>query len=168
MSPFLFLLLSLFHFKSTQGLHLPFFPADLPALLLHFFPLSLKSLLGFRPYTGVLQVLSRIPASSFGIVSHLSYFCFDSRTENQFIVVVQDVIPDKVTLQADSFPSSIRSKTPTQNGSSKNTVRLAFIDLPARRHLRWQRITPSFFDPVIQKSHLPFRMEPVLSFFHHC
>ena len=52
--------------------------------------------------------------------------------------------------------------------ANKNTVRLAFIDLPVRRHLRWQRITPSFFDPVIQKSHLPFRMEPVLSFFYHC
>ena len=30
----------------------------------------------------------------------------------------------KVTLATDSFPSSIRSKTPTQNGSSKNTVSL--------------------------------------------
>ena len=96
MSPFLFLLLSLFHFKSTQGLHLPFFPADLPAFRFHFFPLSLKSLLGFRPYTGVLQVLSRIPAPSLGIVSHLSYFCFDGWTENQFIVVVKDVIPDLI------------------------------------------------------------------------
>ena len=82
MSSFLFLLLSLFHFKSTQGLHLPFFPADLSTLLLHFFPLSLNSLLGFRPYTGVLQVLSRIPASSFGIVSHLSYFCAGLKTSS--------------------------------------------------------------------------------------
>jgi hypothetical protein len=41
-------------------------------------------------------------------------------------------------------------------------------DLPARRRLRWQRTAPSFFDPVVQKSHLPIRMEPVLSFFHHC
>ena len=33
----------------------------------------------------------------------------------------------KVTLQAESFPSSTRSKTPTQKGSSKNTVSFPLI-----------------------------------------
>ena len=73
MSPFLFLFLRLFHFKSSPGFRIPFLPADLSAFRFYLFPLSLKSLLGFRPYTDVLQLLSRIPASSFGIVSHLSY-----------------------------------------------------------------------------------------------
>ena len=98
MSPFLLLFLRLFHFKSALCLRLPFFPADLPALLFHFFPLSLKSLLRFRPYTHVLQLLSRIPASSFGIVGRLSYFCFDDLTEDQFIVVLQGVFQDLITL----------------------------------------------------------------------
>ena len=98
MSPFLFLFLGLFHYKSALCLRLPFFPADLSALLFHFFPLSLKSLLRFRPYTHVLQLLSRIPASSFGIVGRLSYFCFDSLTEDQFIVVLQDVFQDLIIL----------------------------------------------------------------------
>ena len=96
MSPFLFLFLRLFLFKSALGLRLPLFSADLSALLFHFFPLSLKSLLGFRTDTGVLQMLSGISASSFGIVGRLSGLYFDGWTENQFIVVVQDVIPDLI------------------------------------------------------------------------
>ena len=96
MSAPLFLFLRLLHFESALGFRFPFLPAELPALRFHLFPLSLKSLLRFRAYTGVLQMLSGIPASSFGIVRRLSDFCFDGWTENQFIVVVQDVIPDLI------------------------------------------------------------------------
>ena len=94
MSPFLFLFLRLLHFESALGFRLPFLPADLSALLFHIFPLSLKSLLGFRTDTGILQMLPGISASSFGIVGRLSGLYFDGWTENQFIVVVQDVILD--------------------------------------------------------------------------
>ena len=96
MSAPLFLFLRLLHFKSAPGFRFSFLPADLPAFRFHFFPLSLKSLLGFRTNTDILQLPSRIPAPSLGIVSHLSYFSFDGWTENQFIVVVKDVIPDLI------------------------------------------------------------------------
>ena len=98
MSAPLFLLLFLFHYKSALGFRFPFLPADLSALRFHLFPLSLKRLLGFRTDTCVLQLLSGIPASSFGIVSRLSDFRFDGRTEDQFIVVVQDVIQNLIIL----------------------------------------------------------------------
>jgi len=94
MSAPLFLFLRLLHIESALGFRFPFLPANLPAFRFHFLPLSLKRLLGLRAYTGVLQMLSGIPASSFGIVSHLSDFCFDGRAERQFIVVVQDEIQD--------------------------------------------------------------------------
>ena len=96
MSAPLFLLLFLFHYKSALGFRFPFFPADLSALRFHLLSLSFKSLLGFRTDTSVLQLLSGIPVSSFGIVSRLSDFRFDSRTEDQFIVVVQDVIQNLI------------------------------------------------------------------------
>ena len=41
-------------------------------------------------------MLSGISASSFGIVGRLSGLYFDGRTENQFIVVVKDVILDLI------------------------------------------------------------------------
>lgn len=79
-------------------------------------------------------MFSGISAPSFRIVSRLSGFYLDGRTEKQFIVVMQNEIQDIIILRlgseshfTDSFPSSIRSKTPTQNGFSKNTVRLAFM-----------------------------------------
>ena len=134
MSAPLFLLLFLFHYKSALGFRFPFLPADLSALRFYLLSLSLKSLLGFRTDTCVFQMLSGIPTSSFWIVSRLSDFHFNNWTEDQFIIVVQDVIPDLIIFWfrpeghfTDSFPSSICSKTPTQKGSSKNTVRLAFI-----------------------------------------
>ena len=96
MSAPLFLLLFLFHYKSALGFRFPFFSADLPALHFHFLPLPLKSLLRLRAYTGVFQMLSCIPASSCGIVSRLSDFCFDGRTENQFIVMLQNEFPDLI------------------------------------------------------------------------
>ena len=94
MSAPLFLLLCLLHFESALGLRLPFLPADLSAFRFHLFPLFLKSLLGFRTDTGVLQMFSGISAPSFGIISRLSGFRFDGRAESQFIVVVQDEIQD--------------------------------------------------------------------------
>ena len=96
MSAPLFLLLFLFHYKSALGLRFPFLPADLSALRFHLLSLSLKSLLGFRTDTCVFQMLSGIPTSSFWIVSRLSDFHFNSWTEDQFIIVVQDVIPDLI------------------------------------------------------------------------
>ena len=96
MSAPLFLLLFLFHYKSALGFRFPFLPADLSALRFHLLSLSLKSLLGFRTDTCVFQMLSGIPTSSFWIVSRLSDFHFNSWTEDQFIIVVQDVIPDLI------------------------------------------------------------------------
>ena len=105
MSAPLFLLLCLLHFESALGLRLPFLPADLSALRFYLLSLSLERLLGFRTDTCVLQLLSGIPASSFGIVSRLPDFRFDGRTEDQFIVVVQDVIPDLIIfwLRAEGY-----------------------------------------------------------------
>ena len=88
MSAPLFLFLRLLHFESALGLRLSFLPADLSAFRFHLFPLFLKSLLGFRTDTGVLQLLSGISEPSFRIISRLPGFRFDGRTENQFIVVV--------------------------------------------------------------------------------
>ena len=96
MSAPLFLLLFLFHYKSALGFRFPFLPADLPAFRFHFLPLSLKRLLGLRTETGILQILSGIPEPSFWIISRLPGFRFDGRTKDQFIVVVQDVIPNLI------------------------------------------------------------------------
>ena len=90
MSPFLFLFLRLFHFKSSPGFRIPFLPADVSAFRFYLFPLSLKSLLGFRTYTGVHQMLSGISEPSFGIIRRLPGFYFDRRAENQFIIMIQD------------------------------------------------------------------------------
>ena len=94
MSAPLFLFLRLLHFESALGFRFPLLPANLPAFRFHFLPLSLKSLLRFRAYTGVLQLFSGISSPSSGIVSRLSGFYFDGRAESQFIVVVQDEIQD--------------------------------------------------------------------------
>jgi hypothetical protein len=69
MSAPLFLFLCLLHFKSALSLGIPLFSADLSTFRFHFFSLFLKSLLRFRAYTGVLQLLSGVPASSFGVVA---------------------------------------------------------------------------------------------------
>ena len=92
----LLLFLCLLYFISALSFRFPFLSADLPAFRFHFFPLSLKNLLGFRADTCVLQLLSGISASSFGIVCRMSGFYFDDRTENQFIVMLQNVFPDLV------------------------------------------------------------------------
>ena len=102
MSAPLFLLLFLFHYKSALGFRFPFFPADLSALRFHLLSLSFKSLLGFRTDTSVLQMFSGISAPSFRIVSRLSGFYFDGRTEKQFIVVMQNEIQDIIILRLGS------------------------------------------------------------------
>ena len=99
MSAPLFLFLRLLHFKPALSLCIPLLPADLPAFRFYLFPLSLKRLLGFRAYTGVLQMFSGISAPSFRIVSCLSGFYFDGRTEKQFIVVMQNEIQDIIILR---------------------------------------------------------------------
>ena len=102
MSAPLFLFLSLLHFESALGFRLSFLPTDLSAFRFHLFPLFLKSLLGFRTYTGVHQMLSGISEPSFGIIRRLPGFYFDRRAENQFIIVVQDENQDIIIFRLRS------------------------------------------------------------------
>ena len=102
MSAPLFLFLRLLHFESKLRFRFPFLPADLPVLRFLFLPLSLKRLLGFRTYTSILQMFSGISSPSFRIVSRLSGFYFDVRTEKQFIVVMQNEIQDIIILRLGS------------------------------------------------------------------
>ena len=94
----LFLLFRLFHFKPALRFRIPFFAVELTAFRLHFLPLQLERLLGFRADPASLRLLSDVPEPPFGIVCDLSHFCFYSRAENQFVIMPQDKFPYVIIL----------------------------------------------------------------------
>ena len=135
MSTSLFLFLLLLHSKAVLYVCFSLFPAELTALCLPLLPLQLKRFLGLCADPAALGLLPGIPQPPFGIVRCLPYLRFHSGAEEQLVIMLQDEFPfiaisgfsAKGDFADRQLSLILRSKTPIQKGSSKNTVRLDFM-----------------------------------------
>ena len=82
--------------KFAPLLRPPLLPAGLLPLNLLFFALHLQGLLGLRPNTGGLHLLSGAALPALGIIRGPPHLGFNSRTELQLTVVPEDKIPNLI------------------------------------------------------------------------
>ena len=89
----LFFALLLLQFKLPLLFGFSLFFADLFPFGFHFFPLGSKSLLRFCADTDISELLFYVPLSAFRIIRSLLDFCFECRTEFQFIIMPKNKLP---------------------------------------------------------------------------
>ena len=99
MPPALFFFLLLFQRKTTLCFCKPLFLSLLFALYLVLLPQKLQGLLGFCPDPGLLCLLSCFTGSALRIVCHMTGLDLYSRTEFQLIIVLKDILQNRIVFR---------------------------------------------------------------------
>ena len=102
MSPALFFFLLLFQRKAALCFRKPLFLSLFFALYLVLLPQKLQGLLGFCPDPGLLCLLSCCTGSALRIVCHMTGLDLYSRTEFQLIIVLKDILQDRIVFRLRS------------------------------------------------------------------